>query len=77
MIVTDACVSLNNQSLCFTVTQQIGIVGRTGAGKSSVIQALFRMAEPKGEILVDKLVFNDMGLHDVRGSMSIIPQVIS
>ena len=50
-------------------------MGRTGAGKSSLIQALFRMAEPSGQIVIDGVVINDLGLHDVRGRMAIIPQV--
>ena len=51
-------------------------MGRTGAGKSSLIQALFRMAEPTGQILIDGVAITELGLHDVRGSMAIIPQVL-
>jgi len=54
--------------------EKIGIVGRTGAGKSSIIAALFRMTEPRGEIFVDKVRMNEIGLHDVRKNISIIPQ---
>lgn len=53
---------------------QIGVVGRTGAGKSSMIAALFRIVEPKGDILIDGITTRDLGLHDLRRNMSIIPQ---
>ena len=54
--------------------EKIGIVGRTGAGKSTVLQALFRMVEPEGEILLDGMLTREMGLHELRRSISIIPQ---
>lgn len=54
---------------------QIGIVGRTGAGKSSLISALFRLAEPEGQILVDGFPTSELGLHTLRQRVSIIPQV--
>ena len=58
----------------FTILQ-IGVVGRTGAGKSSLMQALFRMAEPEGVVEVDGVPITALGLHDVRQKISIIPQV--
>ena len=58
----------------FTILQ-IGVVGRTGAGKSSLMQALFRMAEPEGVVEVDGVPITVLGLHDVRQKISIIPQV--
>lgn len=52
-------------------------MGRTGAGKSSLIAALFRLAEPQGRIWIDKYLTSQLGLHDLRRKISIIPQVQS
>uniref|UniRef100_A0AAX7TTT0 Multidrug resistance-associated protein 4 n=1 Tax=Astatotilapia calliptera TaxID=8154 RepID=A0AAX7TTT0_ASTCA len=65
---------LKNLSLVFKSREKVGIVGRTGAGKSSLISALFRLAEPEGRIMIDGFLTSEIGLHTLRQKMSIIPQ---
>ncbi|XP_077055732.1 ATP-binding cassette sub-family C member 4 [Siphateles boraxobius] len=71
---SDGPVILKNISAMFRPREKVGIVGRTGAGKSSLISALFRLMEPEGKIFVDGVLTSEIGLHDLRQKMSIIPQ---
>ncbi|CAM4620699.1 unnamed protein product [Leuciscus chuanchicus] len=71
---SDGPVILKNISAMFRPREKVGIVGRTGAGKSSLISALFRLMEPDGKIVVDGVLTSEIGLHDLRQKMSIIPQ---
>lgn len=54
--------------------EKIGIVGRTGAGKSSLIAAIFRLAYFYGEVRIDNLDISQLSLHNLRKKISIIPQ---
>ncbi|XP_063420619.1 multidrug resistance-associated protein 1-like [Mytilus trossulus] len=55
--------------------EKIGIVGRTGAGKSSLTLSIFRLIEKSsGHIVIDGIKIDDIGLHDLRSQISILPQ---
>jgi len=67
--------ALHHISLVINSAEKIGIVGRTGAGKSSFIQCLFRMGTlVHGQITIDNIDISTVGLDDVRRRISIIPQ---
>ncbi len=54
--------------------KMVGCCGRTGAGKSSMIQAIFRMCELSGgKIVIDGVDCKKLGLNSLRKSLSIIP----
>lgn len=66
---------LHGISFKISPTDKVGIVGRTGAGKSSMLNALFRMVElEKGRILIDDCDVSKFGLMDLRKVLGIIPQ---
>jgi ATP-binding cassette subfamily C (CFTR/MRP) protein 1 len=66
---------LKNITLSFKPHEKIGVVGRTGAGKSSLTLALFRIIEPaEGYISIDNLNTSTIGLNDLRRRLAIIPQ---
>ena len=65
------------KGLSFSVdkNQRVGVVGRTGAGKSSLTLALFRFLEAReGSIYIDGLDISKIKLHDLRSRLAIIPQ---
>ena len=66
---------LKGISLTIEGGEKIGVVGRTGSGKSTLIQVLFRLIEPSaGKIIVDGINICTVGLHDLRSRFGIIPQ---
>ncbi|TDL28197.1 ABC transporter [Rickenella mellea] len=66
---------LKDVSITVRGGEKIGIVGRTGAGKSSIMVALYRLVElSSGSISIDGVDISKLGLSDLRKSISIIPQ---
>ncbi|KAL9295498.1 ABC transporter C family member 10 [Arabidopsis thaliana] len=66
---------LKGISCTFEGGHKIGIVGRTGSGKTTLISALFRLVEPVGgKIVVDGVDISKIGVHDLRSRFGIIPQ---
>ncbi|XP_026805630.1 probable multidrug resistance-associated protein lethal(2)03659 isoform X2 [Rhopalosiphum maidis] len=70
----DTAYVLKNLNIQIQAMEKIGIVGRSGAGKSSLIGALFRLALNEGNITIDNIEIHEIGLHDLRSKISIIPQ---
>ena len=65
---------LKNLSFEVNASEKIGIAGRTGAGKSSLVAALMRMAETDGEIIVDNINIMKLNVFSSRRNISIISQ---
>jgi ABC-type multidrug transport system fused ATPase/permease subunit len=65
--------ALKNVSFQIDGGEKIGIVGRSGSGKSTIFQTIFRMAEPKGVAIIDGINIKDVSLFDLRTRISIIP----
>jgi len=67
--------SLKDVSIIIQPRMKVGIVGRTGAGKSSLLQALFRLCDlQEGFIKIDDVDITQVGLHALRSNIAFIPQ---
>ena len=64
------------KDVSFTIDSQekIGIVGRTGAGKSSLVAALFRMPQPTGDVIIDDVNISEINIQSSRRGMAVITQ---
>ncbi|GIY00679.1 multidrug resistance-associated protein 1 [Caerostris extrusa] len=66
---------LKEINLSIESSEKVGIIGRTGAGKSSITLSLFRIMEPTtGTIKIDDIDITKIGLHNLRSKLTIIPQ---
>lgn len=67
--------ALDGASFKIASGSRIGVVGRTGSGKSTVVQTLFRLLEAEGgSISIDGVDISTVGLHTLRSKISVIPQ---
>lgn len=65
--------ALNNLSFKINPGEKIGIIGRTGAGKTSIIKVLYRLSDYSGSIRIDGISAKDLKLRELRDKLSIIP----
>ncbi|XP_041433359.1 multidrug resistance-associated protein 1 isoform X2 [Xenopus laevis] len=71
----DLDLALKNVTASIQQGEKVGIVGRTGAGKSSLTLGLFRILEPAtGRVCIDGKDISQLGLHELRSKITIIPQ---
>ncbi|KAJ3010929.1 UNVERIFIED_CONTAM: hypothetical protein HDU68_001911 [Siphonaria sp. JEL0065] len=71
----DSPVVLHGISAEIGAREKVGVIGRTGAGKSSLTMAMFRIVEPSGgKIVIDGVDVSQIGLEDLRSRLTIIPQ---
>ncbi|KAL2539145.1 ABC transporter C family member 8 [Abeliophyllum distichum] len=71
----NAPIVLKGITCTFREGTRVGVVGRTGSGKTTLISALFRLVEPySGQIIIDGIDICSIGLRDLRLKLSIIPQ---
>ncbi|XP_057733786.1 ABC transporter C family member 8-like [Arachis stenosperma] len=71
----NAPIVLKGITCTFKEGSRVGVVGRTGSGKTTLISALFRLVEPsRGNIIIDEIDICSLGLKDLRTKLSIIPQ---
>lgn len=81
VVFKDVSLSYNNmeqvlKNITFSICsgEKIGIVGRTGAGKSSIIATLFQLYEVEGQVLIDGVDTKTLSLEYLRQKISVIPQ---
>jgi len=66
--------SIKNLDFSIQAGMKVGIVGRTGSGKSSILQALFRLVElNEGSAFIDGVDLKTIGLHSLRKNIAFIP----
>uniref|UniRef100_A0A8D3BME4 Multidrug resistance-associated protein 1 n=1 Tax=Scophthalmus maximus TaxID=52904 RepID=A0A8D3BME4_SCOMX len=71
----DLDLAIRNITICINGGEKVGIVGRTGAGKSSLTLGIFRIIEgAEGHIFIDGVNIAELGLHELRSRITIIPQ---
>ena len=66
--------ALESVSCIIEAGEKVGIVGRTGAGKSSLVASLFRMPEHDGKIFLGEVCFSELNLQEARQALTAIPQ---